>query len=860
MQNQRAGDGAPRLDLLEPRLLLSGNVVAYAAAGDLFLVGDADSNDIVVTVQGSGGFEVVSGTSTATTINGGSDPVDFTSVTGSVRAFMGAGDDLLSFAVLPPVPGVGDVTATISGDLYVDTGPGNNSVFGDSFIVNGAVTVLNGPGTAATELDSCRFGSLFIQSAGTPIVPAGAVPAGYATSTILHETIVVGDITVLNGLGNDLVRLTVDARNAVVDNGPDAAWTEVTESDFSGSLLLYKEAGAGLIDAPGSTPGASDAGTHAAASYTLIDRVAILGSFVSHDAPGLDELVMRNVRVGMSIDGVGLPDAPGGSVFIDTEEGASYLRMLVVRVNGPTLIKQDGGVDTITVEGGTTTTALLIGPIRTEGVGVDGESDFYGDFTVLNGPGTDGFMAGDAHFFGNLTVLNGPDAAAFGLLGGDVEGTLTWARGDGGVLPSIPTYFDAVGASGGELDDASSYVTLQDETVGGGAFFFNGAGYNYAEITGLTLGGDLVTVNGPGAAYFRLHDSAVGGSATIVDAGSAPLGLGGFVMTTETLIGVIPGNVGGTSDTTIGGNLTVVTGPGADMTEIRSAAVAGSVFVSNGPDGASVELIGSSVGGSLTVLRGDGAAGALTDPLGFVCAGLDSVSGSTIGGAAVFVNGGGSNSVTLAGSVGGDLVAVNGAGQNEFFQAVGTFGGSVVCVVGGASSTYVQVLVGSASSATSVAGNLLVLTGVSGDVVTFRGVSVAGWTTVDTGLGFDTISVDDSAFTGAVALTTGPDFAPAGARDVDQVRIERTTGTAAGTTFGSTLTIKTGVGDDTVHIGYTNTSNAGLGNAANECFAHFAADVSVDGGDGNDTLDYLTGGNVFDGDAVLTDVNVESVV
>src|SRR5262245_54256427 len=84
-----------RMEQLEGRALLAGDVIVTLSNNVVKIIGDGDLNDIVITGAANGEITVESGAD-ATTINGDVNPV--TVQTGSdLRIIMGGGDDIVTF-------------------------------------------------------------------------------------------------------------------------------------------------------------------------------------------------------------------------------------------------------------------------------------------------------------------------------------------------------------------------------------------------------------------------------------------------------------------------------------------------------------------------------------------------------------------------------------------------------------------------------------------------------------------------------------------------------------------------------------------------------------------------------------------
>ena len=113
-----------RLESLEARHALAGNVIAMLTEGTLTILGDEQANGVNMVFDVASGKHIVSGTETggsATEINGGTTPAEFSGVK-HVHVMLGEGDDVLDF-------GAADQIYTgIAQKLAIDMGSGNDSV------------------------------------------------------------------------------------------------------------------------------------------------------------------------------------------------------------------------------------------------------------------------------------------------------------------------------------------------------------------------------------------------------------------------------------------------------------------------------------------------------------------------------------------------------------------------------------------------------------------------------------------------------------------------------------------------------------------------------------------------------------
>ena len=129
-----------RLEPLEGRLALSGNVTAEVVNGDLVVRGDDLGNSVVV-LQAAGNKFTVEGVNT--TVNGKASKRTFTGVTSDMTVSLGDGNDRLSLG-RPPC----DLGGRVSDDLQIDLGGGRDRVeIGGLFSVFDDATIETGTGS-----------------------------------------------------------------------------------------------------------------------------------------------------------------------------------------------------------------------------------------------------------------------------------------------------------------------------------------------------------------------------------------------------------------------------------------------------------------------------------------------------------------------------------------------------------------------------------------------------------------------------------------------------------------------------------------------------------------------------------------
>ena len=163
------GRVALKLEPLEQRMLLSGNVVVSVFHGDLLVKGDNAGNSIVLDQSGlaTGQIRVTSGAS-VTTINGAAGPTVFSGVTKDVRFEMGGNDTVELNSVSVPRnllfrDGKGTDTlttdsSTIAGKMRIATKQGELDYSDSASTVDRNLTIANRRGGSTVQLDSTSVG------------------------------------------------------------------------------------------------------------------------------------------------------------------------------------------------------------------------------------------------------------------------------------------------------------------------------------------------------------------------------------------------------------------------------------------------------------------------------------------------------------------------------------------------------------------------------------------------------------------------------------------------------------------------------------------------------------------------------
>ena len=241
LRSSRRRPPAAPAEALERRLVLAGNVEAFASGGNIFLLGDDLGQQISVAAAdpagGANRFAVRE--FGGGTVNGGESPVTLTLGAGGVFVVLtGGGDDGLLLG--------DDRGLTLAGSLYVGTGPGADAVVtGGPFAASGYVAAITGRGNDVVTLTRAAAAEFYVYTeADADVVSLSNVAApGSRTDPA------AGAAVVALGAGDD--RLT--ATNFAADGG---AFVYGEDGDdrielTGGRFGLRGAAGDGLVVAGG---------------------------------------------------------------------------------------------------------------------------------------------------------------------------------------------------------------------------------------------------------------------------------------------------------------------------------------------------------------------------------------------------------------------------------------------------------------------------------------------------------------------------------------------------------------------------------------------------------------------------------
>jgi hypothetical protein len=169
--------------------------------------------------------------------------------------------------------------------------------------------------------------------------------------------------------------------------------------------------------------------------------------------------------------------------------------------------------------------------------------------------------------------------------------------------------------------------------------------------------------------------------------------------------------------------------------------------------------------------------------------------------------------------IGGLLTVLTGSGIDSVTVSTGaafpsSFSALAVNINTGAGNDTVTI----DAEASTIGSSLVLTTGAGLDTVTLFALLVNGPTVANLGDGNNTLNVDNSRFRGPVSLVTGT--------GIDTINLESGNfNDGIGTRFDGPVTVLLGAGNDTINLGFD----------VND-FVRFASVVSVNGGNGNDTI------------------------
>ena len=863
--------------------VLDGSLAVHGGAGNDFFTLDGITASGLDVQTGAGNDQVTLGSNSAVTIHGnanlGGDAPGTTgkiftvganaqvTVDGSfnivcygpttlgdsvVLDFLKVGNVLGSLSISAP-SGKTTITLASQHDVSVlhgnasidvgDGGPNTISIGGAHNVsVSGALSVHSGSGADAVSLDSLTASGLNVNTgAGSdsinvaqngPVIIKGDtfLEGGTGGKTILvgstnHTVSIDGNLDIATGDDNDSVTLnflTVGAMKGSLDISSGSG-NDTIKLATTGDVTV-QQGSASIDTGDAATLDSVTIGTATHNVSVSADLDILTGS--GNDAVNVDSLTLGNssgslsIHTGAGNDTVTLAangniSVPGGSVFIDTGDGAndgvSIGSAHTVTISKDLFIHTGTGSDSVSLDSlvatdvnvntGTGTDSISVA--QNHGVTVHGDVYLQGDAgqkTILVGSVT-GPVAIDGNL--NITTGSGSDSTTLNFLTvGSVKGNLTINTGSGDDTVKLATAGDVTVPHGSASINTGDASTIDSVTIGSATHSVSLSG----DLDLLTGGGDdavvldLLTV---GTIAGSLTINTGGGSDTVTVAGNADVNVPTGSVFIDTGDGINDAVLIGAGHTvTIAEDLFIHTGTGSDIVSL-DALVATDVNVNTGAGSDSINVaqnLGVTIHGDVSL---QGGAGQKTILIG-------SASGAVaIDGNLNVTTGSGNDSVTVdfltVGAVKGTLAINTGLGDDTVKLATA---GDVAVPHGSASidtgdaSTSDSVTVGTTHSVT-ISGDLSIHTGSGNDAVILDSLTVGsifGSLAISTGVGDDTITI---AGNGDVSVSNGSVFIDTGDGVSDTVLV----GAGHTVTIAQDLSIHTGDGNDTVTVDQVTTRN-----------------------------------------------------
>lgn len=304
---------ALRIESLEQKQMLAGDVLVNVVNGVLTLEGDELGNQVVVSSGEEPGSFVVRGLDGTQIIDGDAEPASEIVVEGvrhGLRANLGEGDDVLRVT-----------DAVIRGNVAIHTGEGNDRV------VIGALPVeMEALLAADEETDDETTDTASVRLGRNLLIHTGEGD----DTVVVADTVGRGSLVVETGVGDDTVRLGRAAETEPMDEETAAVSSE--ESDFAADVTFAHGVHVGL--------GAGD--------DTLLVHNLRAGGLHANGGAGADTMRIEDVRSHAIILWGGLGDEAD-----IVSVGDVVTRLLFAHLGG--------GDDTLTLKGVKAQLALLHG-------------------------------------------------------------------------------------------------------------------------------------------------------------------------------------------------------------------------------------------------------------------------------------------------------------------------------------------------------------------------------------------------------------------------------------------------------------------------------------------------------------------
>ncbi len=457
-----------RLEPLESRHMLSGNIVQVAIAGiNMTLTGDASNNAIQIqqTSYATPGAFLIKGLNGTKVWDGIGSPNDATTqmnvagINGSIAVNLQQGQDTLNFLAPPDArAGMNDKSIVI-GNLAITNDDGTKNIDINSVRVNGNFGVTNVAGanvfnTLKIENDSVVQGATVITNASS----------GDSNTSIVSSDL-QGTLAITNGDGADIVlvqQLTIGTAAGgatTITNGVGGSTTTFTATTGQ-STILY-----GALS---------------------INNGAPLGSALLNEVDFVNTLVRESVTI-TNGDGNTITNVTNSTLGTD------------VAAASPLTVNNAAGYDQLTIQATSTSAVCAVPWGATINNGVAGQ--FYGSMATIKNAtiGANSVaLAGltiNNDSFDNVIDIEKSTVSSLATLNCAAGGNNIITLGDSGTGAVADTTFGALALTCGGGDDN---VTMQNATVLVTTNVNLGAGVDKLTLANVKFGGDTTLDGGPG--------------------------------------------------------------------------------------------------------------------------------------------------------------------------------------------------------------------------------------------------------------------------------------------------------------------------------------------------------------------------
>jgi hypothetical protein len=494
-----------KLEQLESRQMLAGDVTVNVVGGDLSIVGDSENNFLVLTATGNAGEYVVTGTNT--TVNGGAVPVTVSGVTGDVTIQLHDGSDGIEFDSDP-------IAFQFLGDVAIDMGSNVETLLGlnyitatgtNNFSVAGSLTV-SGYQLHGALFDNAVIANDFIATLsgdlGEVHLDGGSI-GGDVTITATGEN---KDVRISTTVGGD-VRIDLDGLGDRISLRGDPG----SPLHIGGSLVVDLDTD--TLDVIG--------------NFAVANQAVILGDFVATGSVGSLSFFSATVAghllatlsgesgvsSGILTDGNGvqLPtpfSQVGGNMVVTLSSGNGSVGLNCFNVANDFVVRGGDGVEDVRLNNVRAGNSLLIDTGGGNDIVWVHNSSADGEAAILAGSGSDYVLVGN--FLGAHSLFIDTAAgfdlvnvsyASFGenlyvWLGGDSDQATVYAASAhylsvdaGSGYDTVAIQYSAADHLFAGLGDGNDSLAVIGSLARASAFFDGGAGYDLLSLRGNLLTG-----------------------------------------------------------------------------------------------------------------------------------------------------------------------------------------------------------------------------------------------------------------------------------------------------------------------------------------------------------------------------------